>query len=345
MVQPVITEDNAWQLDSILFVINSYLHQKVPLVEDRKGLKALQRVYSFLSTEGDLWYFDIEKYRERDGKQYGRKVFKRVLAFPESIFAKIKQFQRVILMSGTLHPPKAYQTLYGLDESYKIVEVPHESRKIKYLMFVYPHLSSRMKDRSVDLFKTQCYLVKELHKLNPNHTLVFSTSRAYTKDLRNVFERMYPEQEVYIEGTSAQNQIILNKLTLKKHELMFTTLAGGFSEGVEIKDRYTEASKITMIVFTGIPHPPPTLAQQLLEYKYMNRYGQLLTTIFLKWLPIYQVLLQAAGRGIRRPTDRCIIISLDNRLPSLSIFPRETSFITDKWERVIAEVKRFYKTT
>ena len=83
-----------------------------------------------------------------------------------------------------------------------------------------------------------------------------------------------------------------------------------------------------MIIFTGIPHPPPTLSQQLLERRYVKRFGQRNTIFFLKWLPIYQTLLQAAGRGIRRPTDQCTIICLDYRLPGLGIFPKNISITT-----------------
>jgi Rad3-related DNA helicase len=338
----LIAPDEDWRLDSIQYIINEYTGKPIPQEKDRKGLKALKQIHTFLATEGNLWFFDKDHYIDHKGNKLYYKVMKRVLAFPESILCKISSFNRVIFMSGTLYPPKAYMTLYGLDESFQLVEVPKESRKIQYLNFVHPNMSSRQKNRSIGLFKTLSQIIKQLHDLNPNHTLVFSTSKAFTGDLKKIFGLSFPGMEAYSESTSQQNQIILEKLRLKRHELIFATLAGGFSEGVEIKDRGTEASKITMIIFTGLPHPPPTLTQQLLEEQYLKRFGQKNTIFFLKWLPIYQTILQAAGRGIRRPTDKCIIVSLDYRLPNLGIFPEEFSRSYAEFDRLTDKIIDFF---
>ena len=122
-------------------------------------------------------------------------------------------------------------------------------------------------------------------------------------------------------------------------------MSGSFSEGIEIKEDKTGVSKITLIIFTGIPHPPPTLNQRLLEYKYMQRFGQRRTLLFLKWLPIYQTLLQAAGRGIRQPTDACAIICLDYRLLALQIFPQRLMLTTTDFHKIMDQLKQFYNQT
>ncbi|OLS25623.1 MAG: ATP-dependent DNA helicase [Candidatus Heimdallarchaeota archaeon LC_3] len=341
-IQAVIDPEDEWNLNRIMYPINEYAGKQLPSKEDRDGLNALKILHTFLSTEGDLWYYDKEEYRDYNNRRQYYKVMKRVLAFPETILKKIASFNRIILMSGTLFPPKAYLTLYGLDETFSLVEVPHEPRKIKYFTFSHPNISSRQKNRGLALFKVQDQLINRLHQINPNHTLVFSTSKVFTNDLSKVYSALFPNEEIFVESSSQQNQVMLEKLRLKKHELIFGTLAGSFSEGVEIKDRITEASKITMIIFTGIPHPPPTLSQQLLERRYLQRFGQRNTIFFLKWLPIYQTLLQAAGRGIRRPTDQCTIICLDYRLPGLGIFPKNNSITTTEFGDILIAVKSFY---
>jgi Rad3-related DNA helicase len=341
---PLLSPEEEWILDNIEYVLNSYQGKRLPSEEDRKGLKALNRLHTFLSTEGNLWFFDKEEYFDWNNNKQYHKVIKRMLAFPDTVLNKIAQFKRIVLMSGTLYPPKAYMTLYGLDTSFQLVEVPHESRKIKYLTFLHPNLSSKQRNRSLNLFKVQSRAIKALHENNVSHTIVFSTSKAYTSDLSKVFVKIFPNIEVFQESSSQQNQIILEKLRLKRHELIFATLAGGFSEGVEIKDRITEESKITTIIFTGIPHPPPTLTQQLLEEKYLQKFGKRNTIFFLKWLPIYQTLLQAAGRGIRRPMDQCLIICLDYRLPGLNIFPKELSINSNEFAYILRKIQTFFNT-
>ncbi|OLS25173.1 MAG: ATP-dependent DNA helicase [Candidatus Heimdallarchaeota archaeon LC_3] len=343
MANPLIDHENSYQLARIDYAIESFLGRKIPSEEDRRGLNALRLLHNFLSTDGDLWYYDKEDFITKEGKKIVYKVMKRMMPFPETTLNKIETFSRVILMSGTLFPPRAYLTLFGLDKSFQLVEVPHEPRKIKYLTFMHPNISSRQRDRGSQLFKIQDQLIDQLHDLNPKHTLVFSTSKVFTKDLGKVYSALYPEKEIFIESTSQQNQVMLEKLRLKKHELIFATLAGGFSEGVEIKDRITEASKIAMIIFTGIPHPPPNLTQLLLEHRFIKRFGKKNTIFFLKWLPIYQTLLQAAGRGIRRPTDQCIIICLDYRLPGLGIFPKLLSTNTYNIGIITSLVQSFFE--
>ena len=200
-----------------------------------------------------------------------------------------------------------------------------------------------MKNRNIGMLKAQLDLIIQLHSLNPQHTLVFSTSHNYTTNMVKLANYYYPDQALYAEGTSSQNQVLIDKFRMLDHEFLIVTMSGSFSEVFEIKEEKYGASKITLIIFTGIPHPPPTLTHRLLEYKYIQRFGQRQTLLFLKWLPIYQTLLQAAGRGIRRPTDACAIICLDYRLPALQIFPQKLMLTTSDFQRIIEQLKQFYE--
>ena len=339
MVHPLIS-NNDWRLDQLKYSITTMQREGVFSFEDKQGLKALEAVNSFFEIDGDLWYYD----REIDLKTNKiTKFLRRAITFPELVFGKIKKYKRIILMSGTLFPPKAYMTLYGLTNKYALIEVPREAQKVFYATYVQTNMNSRMKNRNIGMLKAQLDLIIQLHSLNPQHTLVFSTSHNYTTNMVKLANYYYPDQALYAEGTSSQNQVLIDKFRMLDHELLFVTMSGSFSEGIEIKEEKNGASKITLIIFTGIPHPPPTLTHRLLEYKYIQRFGQRQTLLFLKWLPIYQTLLQAAGRGIRRPTDACAIICLDYRLPALQIFPQKLMLTTSDFQRIIEQLKQFYE--
>ena len=342
-IKPIVSKDD-WRLEQLQLIITQLRQVRLKNKEEYEGLRMLEILHTFLTNSGDFWYFDKEIEIKQD-KSYLIKVLKRVMPFPELIFQEIKSFKRILLMSGTLYPPEAYMTLFGLDNTFVVKQIPQDNQNITFSTYVQFGLSSRNKDRSIRLLQFQIEKIIELYHCNPQHTIVFSTSHNYTNFLIKIIEKKYPYQEIYFEGTSANNQIILEKLRILNHKLIFTTLGGSLSEGIEILDRHTKRSKITLIIFTGIPIPPPTILEKLLENLYIKKYGKLKSLIFLKWLPIYQALLQAAGRGIRSPFDQCAVVCLDYRLPSLNIFPKHKMLISSDWNQVLKNLKDFYSNT
>lgn len=156
------------------------------------------------------------------------------------------------------------------------------------------------------------------------------------------YKKVFHGKTVYCEGSSNENQIILDELRTKDHELIFATFGGSFSEGIEIKDKITNKSKISLIIFCGIPVPPPTIQQKILQTKYLQRYATKIAYLFLYWLPMYQTLLQAAGRGIRSPNDFTAIICLGDRLFNLCIFSDEYMIKNNNVNTIKEKFPAFY---
>ena len=174
--------------------------------------------------------------------------------------------------------------------------------------------------------------------------MVFSPSEEYCKSLFNLYvKRNLKDNSVNQGESSRDNELLLKDLQEQDHTLIFATLRGRLSEGIEILDKQTRASKVRMIIITGVPLPPPTNYQQLLEHKYAKRWGTKESLIFLRWMSVFQLLLQAVGRGIRRPTDHCAIVCLDNRIPKLAVFSKELSFVTNNWKLLVAKLQQFYR--
>ena len=249
---------------------------------EHNSLITLQSFYDMITSDqdGELWHYDRED---------NKKLLKRVIIFPETIFNLLSPISKVILMSGTIYPPEAYKYFFGLTNDYKIIKTPQYQNNILYAIYTNINFSSRFKNRNIGLFVKQNIIIEKLHNINPFHTLVFSTSHEFTQILVKCYEKLY-QKTVFNEGTSIENQNILSELTTKDHELIYATFGGSFSEGIEIKDNITNYSKITLIIFCGIPVPPPTVQQKLIKIKYLQRHSTQITSLFLKWLPIYQTL-------------------------------------------------------
>lgn len=158
---------------------------------------------------------------------------------------------------------------------------------------------------------------------DPRHTVVFSTSHNFTNDLATIHKNFYPVEHIYVEESSVNNQSILNQLREKNHELLYATFGGSFSEGIEVVDPLTKKSKIGLIIFSGLPFAPPSSGQGVVRYNYAIQYGADVADFMIESLPTYQKLMQAAGRGIRHPTDKCAIICLDYRLIEKKVFPQD----------------------
>jgi Rad3-related DNA helicase len=125
-------------------------------------------------------------------------------------------------------------------------------------MFVDQFLTSKHSHRSNHLYSVLSQLISELHSLNPNHTLVFSASKEFSNILHNTFSQTNLETSPFLESESSENQIIVDQLKDFDHSLIFASFGGSFSEGIETKDRITKKSKITLIIFTGVPLSAPT---------------------------------------------------------------------------------------
>jgi Rad3-related DNA helicase len=211
-------------------------------------------------------------------------------------------------------------------------------------MFNRNRLSSKQSDRKSVSFEVQAQIITVLHNFNPKHTIVFSPSEEYTKLLTKITKRKFPDQNFLVQGlTSQTNQLLLQTLKSQTHTLVFANIRGSFAEGIEILDEKTKLSKISMIIFTGFPASPPNQYQQVLEHYYQKKFGYKEKILFLRWMPVYQLLLQATGRGVRRPNDYCVIISLDYRIAQIKIFPKELTVNTANFQVIKTRLKEFFE--
>jgi Rad3-related DNA helicase len=334
-----------WYIEQLIYWQRHYHKNRL----GNGGITALElklyydfvRLIKILSIEGSAFFFDYEM---TDHSKKRVKMLKIIEPFPANLLKPILHFQKVVLMSGTLFPIKKYATLFNLPAQFQVFISPHLPKNNLFLMFNRNRLSSKQSDRKSVSFEVQAQIITVLHNFNPKHTIVFSPSEEYTKLLTKITKRKFPDQNFLVQGlTSQANQLLLQTLKSQTHALVFANIRGSFAEGIEILDEKTKSSKISMIIFTGFPASPPNQYQQVLEHHYQKKFGYKGKILFLRWMSVYQLLLQATGRGVRRPNDYCVIISLDYRIAQMKIFPKELTVNTANFQVIKTRLKEFFE--
>ena len=345
-MNPFFTDKNSWYIESLIQDYNQLLNAGKQMWKYFAVIRNISEVISFLEANYDIWYWDRKDVIINKEKKSVLCIVKAIV-FPSKLFDKLKYASKSIYMSGTLYPLSVYKKLFNLDQ-FKTLGVEREAQKIQHLIFSDTRLASKYKQRTDNLYLVLSMLVYEFHKINTfGHTLVFNTSKKFTKNLersmKNYLIAKKDTREIFVESNSIGNQVLIDMLRYRENEIIIATLGGGFSEGIEIKDPITKQSKIKLIIITGIPFPPPNVEYNLLHKLYAHYYGgEKIADLFLKDLLVYQKIEQAAGRGIRsHDIDYCAVICTDYRLMNYNIW--NNSIISSNLNHLTKELSGFYE--
>ena len=342
-VTPFLTTENHWKLQLLdqdyFSLIDSPKHYLY-----FKEIHIISALKAFFEAIFDIWYID-QKVDEENGKEIRNFYLVKEIVFPWKIFTNIKKAKRSIYMSGTLFPLSAYRELFDIKD-FSLLAVQKKAQNIQYIINTDPRLSSEYRNRSKILFDLLAIFIYECHRVNPDHTIVFNTSKQFSQYLKQAIESYMEKKEqqfaVYIESTSASNQQMIETLRYTTNDIILASMGGSLSEGVEIKDLTTKKSKIRLVILTGIPYPPPNIENDLLDKFYKHFAGETKAELFLKDLNVYQKIQQSAGRGIRsHDIDYCAIICTDYRLQRYTIWK---DFIkTKNIQVVLGKLQSFYE--
>ncbi len=226
-------------------------------------------------------------------------------------------FDRVhsaVLMSGTLRPPEMVRDLLGLEAERTLVRVypnpyPPENR----LVCVAQGYTTRFQERGEALWNKVAATVADVAASAKGNLAVFAPSYNVLRDVRIALSHHGVAKELVVEEpgwSKAERDRVLDTLTgarKRKGAILLGVLGGSFSEGVDFKDNLLSA-----VVVVGLPLAPPDLEVEAtigyFERKHPGR-GRAYAYVY----PAMNKVLQAMGRGIRGPTDKCAILLLDER--------------------------------
>ncbi len=237
-------------------------------------------------------------------------------------------FDRVhsaILMSGTLRPPEMARDLLGLPADRteaRVYASPFDPAN--RLIVAAQGITTRFVDRSPALWRRMADTVAGLCAATRGNVAVFSPSYAILGELRDLLEGEPAGKELIVEQpgwTKADRDRVLDTLLgakTRKGALLLGVMGGSFGEGVDFKDNLLSA-----VAIVGLPIPPPDLEVDA-AIAYLDRRFPGQGYLYGSVVPTMNRVLQAMGRPIRGPDDKCAILLLDERFlgpPYRSLLP------------------------
>lgn len=231
-----------------------------------------------------------------------------------------------VLFSATLAPAGYYKDLCGLPDARAVaLRSPFDPANMG--LWCARQVSTRYKDRADSIAKVSD-LLAVMAAAQPGHYLAFFPSYSYLQQVWEDFTARYPDQPTLCQESSmdeGQRTEFLAQFLARdgKPLLGFAVLGGVFGEGVDL----TGESLIGVaVVSPGLPQIGPR-QEQLRDYfeetrgagfDYAYRY------------PGMNKVLQAAGRVIRTPQDRGVVLLIDDRF----LAPDTRRLMPPHWEHL-----------
>ena len=229
-----------------------------------------------------------------------------------------------ILFSATLLPVRYYKTLLsGNQEDYAVYvnsPFPEENR----LLMVAEDVSSRYTRRSPSEYRKVADYIRIVTQSRPGNYMVFFPSYQYMGEIEEILEEEPLKADLLVQGQGmgeAEKAEFLEEFEKERsHSLAaFCVMGGVFSEGIDLKE---ERLIGVIVVGTGLPM---VCAEQEVQKGYFDETEEKGFDFSYQY-PGMNKVLQAAGRVIRTPEDRGVILLLDDRFlrrDHLELFPRE----------------------
>ena len=226
--------------------------------------------------------------------------------FLEQDFSKARA---AVLFSATLAPAAYYKDLCGVPNARAIMlRSPFPQNNLG--LYCLPGISTRYRDREASIQPLVRALAAMVCARTGNY-LAFFPSYAYLEKVREVFEQTFPEISIisqHAEMDETARQEFLSGFSHQPEQslLGFAVMGGVFGEGVDfVGDRLIGAA----IIGPGLPQVNPR--QEQLREHFENSRGCGFEYAYR--FPGMNKVLQAAGRVIRTPEDRGIVLLMDDR--------------------------------
>lgn len=232
-----------------------------------------------------------------------------------------------ILFSATLLPVRYYKTLLsGNQEDYAVYvnsPFPEENR----LLMVAEDVSSRYTRRSPSEYRKVADYIRIVTESRPGNYMVFFPSYQYMGEIEEILEEEPLEADLLVQGQgmgeTEKTEFLEEFEKERSHSLAaFCVMGGVFSEGIDLKEE-----RLIGVIVVGTGLPMVCVEQEVLKGYFDETEEKGFD--FSYQYPGMNKVLQAAGRVIRTPGDRGVILLLDDRFlrrDHLELFPRE-------WER------------
>ena len=230
------------------------------------------------------------------------------------------------LFSATLTPPGYYRSVLGCPEA-RAVALPSPFPPENLGLYCLPGISTRYRHREASV-PAVAEALAALARGKTGNYLAFFPSYAYLQQVHEVFAARFPEVETLVQQRSlddAARAAFLARFAPHPHKTLlgFGVMGGIFGEGVDLAgDRLIGCA----IVGVGLPQVNPQ--QEMLRRYYEQQSGCGFDYAYR--YPGMNKVLQAAGRVVRTPQDKGVVLLLDDRFAQ----PETTRLFPPHWRHI-----------
>ncbi|MBQ8393492.1 MAG: ATP-dependent DNA helicase [Clostridia bacterium] len=226
-----------------------------------------------------------------------------------------------ILFSATLTPLEYFSDVLGCGKSATLnLKSPYDSENLCLLGI--NNVSTRYGDRQKNAL-TVANIIRATVAGKPGNYMVYFPSYSYLTDVKEVFEKKYPNIRVTTQLKSmtdnAKKDFLSSFNTDESNTLIgFCVMGGSFSEGIDLQGERLIGA---IIVGVGLPTISSELniIKEYFDNTRENGYAYAYT------YPGMNKVLQASGRVIRSEKDRGVVVLVDDR------------FATDEYRALMPE--------
>ncbi len=221
---------------------------------------------------------------------------------------RIEKGHSAVFFSGTLTPIHYYKSVLGGDG--EILEVPSPFVREQMSISIMDKISTRFLQRE-DTLPAVLRVIAATVSAKRGHYMIFTPSFAYNEALCAAFRSKYPKIRVLEQRKSMkteERQAFLDAFREQKEGYLvaFCVMGGIYAEGIDLAG---DSLIGAVIVGTGLPGISYEREAMAAYYEEKYEAGKQYAYIY----PGFHRVLQAAGRVIRRESDRGAIVLIDDR--------------------------------
>lgn len=214
------------------------------------------------------------------------------------------------LFSATLNPVDYVSDLLGLPDDTACIDVasPFDAGQLR--VDVIDGVSTRFRHRAESLSPIVDLMATQFAEA-PGNYLAFFSSFDYLRDVAALLRERHPRIAVWAQSRAmdeAARERFLAGFTPTSQGIGFAVLGGAFAEGIDLPGARLIGAFIATL---GLPQLNPVNEQ--IKDRMAQMFGGARGHDYAYLYPGLQKVVQAAGRVIRGPTDRGVVVLIDDR--------------------------------
>jgi DNA excision repair protein ERCC-2 len=220
------------------------------------------------------------------------------------------EFRSSVLLSATVNPSSVFLRSLGLDSRNPGVYEAQVESLVTVLTLIDTGVTTRYRLRGPEMFSKIAAKISSVVEAVESGTCVFVPSYSLLDPIAELVSKRLPERHTIKEfrGMSSQDSAdLVDSLASQRGSVLFAVQGGRFSEGEDFRGDLVDA---VLVVGLSLPPPSPMLYA---EYACLKEAGESDSFLMLSRLPALRKAFQAAGRHIRDPGKRGLVVLLDDR--------------------------------